>query len=360
MEAEKIKKELMKKTPIHKLTEQDFLSTGSTLLNLCCTGNPFHGFAKGGYYLFAGDSASGKTFACLTCLAEASINPNFDNYRFIYDNSENGAFMNIEHFFGKRVLERMEPPSMDRKSRLPVFSSTVEEFYYHIDDAYREGKPFIYILDSMDSLASEAEIEKFSEQKEAHRKGRTISGSYNVNKAKENSANLRKVISILRKTGSILIIISQTRQNLGFGFKKKTRSGGDSLKFYANIEMWSSIREKIKKTIKGKTKQIGIQCQIQIEKNRFSGKERNCIIPIYHSYGIDDIGSCVDYLIQEGHWKKNKNSIVATEFNMQETRDKLIKRIEKKGAEKELRSLVGQVWNYIEDQCKLNRKKRYD
>jgi len=41
-------------------------------------------------------------------------------------------------------------------------------------------------------------------------------------------------------------------------------------------------------------------------------------------------------------------------------RDKLIQKIEKRGLEKDLRALVGEVWNEIEEECKIERKKRYE
>ena len=71
------KKAILKKKKVVKLTAKDFVSTGSTLLNLACTGFPDRGFAKGYYYFIVGDSESGKTWLALTCLAEASINKNF-------------------------------------------------------------------------------------------------------------------------------------------------------------------------------------------------------------------------------------------------------------------------------------------
>ena len=155
MKTKDIKKALLRKRKKEILTAKDFLSTGSTLLNLACTGFPDRGFVKGRYYFIVGDSISGKTFLSLTCLAEASINPNFDKYRFIYDNAEDGALMDIEKFFGEKVYERMVAPSNN-------YSQSIEDFYYHVDDAIRLGQPFIYILDSMDALTSTVEISKFT------------------------------------------------------------------------------------------------------------------------------------------------------------------------------------------------------
>jgi len=348
-----------KKTGKDALTPEDYLSTGSTLLNLACSDSAFGGFIKGEYFFLVGDSASGKTFLSLTCLAEAANNKNFKDYRFIYDNSEGGALMSIEKFFGSIVSDRIESPSIDEEGD-PVFSSTIEEFYFHIDDAIKEKRPFIYILDSMDSLSSGDEQSKFEENKTAYRKGKDMAGSYGDGKAKKNSANLRRLLSPLRKSKSILIVISQTRDNLGFGFDKKTRSGGNALRFYTCLEIWSSIKEKLKKTVKGKPRQIGIICKLQTKKNRLTGKERTVHVPIYNSVGIDDIGSCIDYLIEEGHWNLKKSSIIAPEFEFSGTYDKLIQHIEEKSLEKDLRSIVEDVWNEIEDACIVQRKKRYE
>ncbi len=325
---------------------------------MACTGNPFHGFSKGHYFFLVGDSISGKTFLSLTCLAEASQNPHFDHYRFIYDNGEDGALMDIEKFFGKKLAKRLEPPS--RENGKPLYSLTVEDFYFHVDDAIQEEQPFIYVLDSMDSLTSRQEGEKFEEVKEAVRKGRQVSGSYGDGKAKINSANLRRVLGGLRSTGSILLVLNQTRDNLGFGFEKKTRSGGHALRFYACIEIWSSVHSKITKTVRGKKRQLGIYSKVQIKKNRITGRERTVIIPIYHSYGIDDIGSCIDYLVEEGYWKGKGSKIQASEFDFVGSREKLVELIEEKGAEKDLRCLVGDVWRDVEKECELKRKKRYE
>lgn len=359
----------MAKKPKEKLTANDFLSTGSTLLNCAITGHPERGFAKGKYYFLVGDSTSGKTFLSLTCLAEAARNENFKDHRFIYDNAEDGALMDIEKFFGKKVFQRMAEPKNG-------CSTSIEEFYYNIDDTIKAGKPFIYILDSMDSLTSESEQDKFDETKTAHRKGKTTTGSYGDGKAKKNSSGIRRLLGPLRDSGSILLVLNQTRDNLGFGFEKKSRSGGHALRFYATVEMWSSLIGKIKKTVKGKPRQLGINSLVKLKKNRITGREREVTIPIYHSTGIDDIGSCVDYLIEEGHWinkspkntkkktekrhKKKSKGIYAEEFDFTGTREKLIQMIEEESCEFDLREIVGEVWNEIEEACKIKRKKRYD
>lgn len=376
-EVEEVKNELMGKTMKQKVDLGKALSTGSTLLNLACSGKLSAAFLPSTFNYLVGDSASGKSFLTLTCLAEAAKNKDFNNYRFIFDDVEGGAMMDVEKFFGKKVAERLEPPAVDKKTGLPISSGTIEEFFYHIDDALDEGRPFIYILDSMDGLSSDSEVDKFQEQKIAHQRGKQISGSYGDGKAKKNSAGIRQVLSGLKKTGSILIIISQTRDNIGFGaqFNPKTRSGGHALRFYATLELWSSIKGKINKTVRGEQTPVGINCQVKVKKNRLTGRERDIVIPIYYSTGFDDTGSCVQFLIENKHWKKvgksgeevneengkKKSGVIdAKEFDYSGNEEGLIKHIEETGQELELKLLVSTVWDEIEAESEVIRKKRYE
>jgi len=362
MKTKDIKKKLQQRKKKRKLTPDDFLSTGSTLLNLALTGKPNCGFVKGKYHFIVGDSTSGKTFLSLTCLAEAANNPQFKKYRFIYDDAEGGALMDIERFFGSKVARRIRPPKKTKEGEA-IYSHSIEEFYYHVDDALRKGKPFIYILDSMDSLSSKEEEDKFKQHKDAHKKGKKAPGSYGDGKAKKNAAGVRQLLTPLGASNSILIIINQTRDNIGFGskFEPKTRSGGHALRFYATWEIWSKVKGQMKKTFRGKERQLGIKCQVRIKKNRIMGRSRTVEIPIYHSFGIDDIGSCVDYLVEEKHWSKTKSGIInAEDFDFEGPKEKLIPHIEEEEMEMDLQDLVGEVWNNIEKACAVKRKKRYE
>ena len=86
----------------------DWLSTGSTLLNLALSGRVDGGLCKGRYFYFVGDSDSGKTMLTQTCFAEAAINRNFDDHRLVFYNREDGALMDFARFFGPRMAARVE------------------------------------------------------------------------------------------------------------------------------------------------------------------------------------------------------------------------------------------------------------
>jgi RecA/RadA recombinase len=336
-------------------------------LDLCLSGRAAGGFPKGKYIWMVGDSSSGKTWLMLTCLAEASINANFDSYRFIYDNGEDGALMDMEKYFGPKMVERLEPPAYDTEDK-PFYSVDVEDFYYNLDDALDDaekpkGKPFIYLLDSMDSLDSRYSDKKFQEAKKAHRGNKEAKGDYGDGKAKINSTRLRRVVSRLSATGSILVILSQTRDKIDAGMfeEKQTFAGGHALKFYAAVQLWSSVGTRIKKTIKGRDVVVGITCRVKTKKNRLTGKERTAEFPIYYDTGIDDLGGMIDFMAYWGHWPRNKQGVIdAKDFCVQLKKEELVAWIEEKDMREDLELIVEDAWNEVESKVAIKRKSKYE
>lgn len=344
--------------------EEDLLHTGSIILNLAISGNAKGGYLKGKYIYFVGDSSSGKTFFTLTALAEASINPLFDNYRLIYDDVEGGALMDIEKYFGQSLADRIEPPAGTRED--PIHSSLVEEFYFNLDDAFKKAQPFIYVLDSQDSLGSMYSEKKFSELKTSVRSPskKKAAGDYGDGKAKFHSSRLRRICTKLRDTGSVLIIINQTRDVLDskpFGPKSQA-SGGRALKFYASVQLWTSLKGKKYREINRKKRQIGITAQVAVKKNRITGKEWTVDIPIYFSSGIDNVGSCVEFLCDEGRWSKSKEGrITASDFDgISGNLDKVIRQIEEQDLEEELFEIAEEMFEDLVKASQVHRKSRYN
>lgn len=359
MTSDEIKSALRQAPSKPALPPSDFLSTGSTLLNLALSGHPERGIAKGTYSLCVGDSGSGKTFLLLGMLAEACRNKNFDKYRLIFDNAENGALMDMSRFFGKQLAERIEPPAGTKAD--PTHSRTVQNFYDGIDTILKKG-PCIYILDSADVLSSDAEIKQVAKRRSAKRTGEAATGSYGDGKAKAHSEGLRQLTAKLEDTGSILVIVSQTRDNIGDMFNPKTRSGGHALTFYACTEFWMSTKRTLKRKINEKDRQIGMVAGIRVKKNRLSGKTWDVSIPFYHSYGMDDIGSCIDFLIDEGHWSTDKSgkTLTADEFDYVGTKQAFVRKVEDEGLLKDLVDTVQSIWAGIEQKLAVSRKPRYE
>jgi hypothetical protein len=364
--AEQAKQRLLKDRTVPPPDFDSALSTGSTLINMACTGCPTAGYVRGTYSYLVGDSNSGKTWEALTALAEAANRPEYDAYRLILDNVEMGVQTNLAVHFGRKLNDRLTPPCTFQGR--PWHSESIEDFYLNLDAAVRQA-PCVYVLDSMDALTSSDEEKKFKELKKSKKKGaesgeeQEVKGSYGDGKAKKNSAFLRQMLGPIERSGSILIVISQTRDNIDrFSFDKRTRSGGRAPSFYAQVEVWSSIRNKLHKEVRGSKRHIGNVCEFHVRRSRFVGHEAKVLVPIYYSAGIDDVGSCIDYLIAERHWAKAEkgSSIDAPEFEFKGNRERLVRKVEEEGRERDLRAIVAQVWMEVEDEAGVERKRKYE
>lgn len=341
------------------IPDSAWLSLGCGLANLAVSGRVDRGIAMGNYVWFVGDSESGKSWMCLQILAEAAKNPNFKNHRLIYDPVENGVLLDVPQYFGKELARRLEPPNGTQKKPQP--SRNVQEFYFNLRKLKKEGNPFIYILDSMDSLDEKSEEEKFDENMDKYEKGKDTKGSFSMTKQKFNSQNINRVVTGLADTNSILIIISQTRDKVNSHIpNQKTAGGGRALKFYSHVQIWTSIKGDLKRTVMKKERVFGKQILFDVQKNRISGRDVKVDIPYLWDYGFDDIGACVDYLVDEEHWSKTGSTIKAKEFGVDKKREDLIAYIEdgERRVDK-LRSIVQITWRKIAEETKIKRKPRY-
>ncbi len=357
-ESDRIKKQLKAKK---ESPPPELLSSGSALVNLASSGRVDGALAKGQFCLLVGASQSGKSWLARSFLAEASINPLFDSHSLIYDDPENGSWMDTERFFGAKLARRLRPMRGTREE--PRASTTVEEFYDGLDDLYKSKKPFVYVLDSENALTSEKDEEHFQKNKTLRDADKNAAGDYSMHKAKCHSHNLNSVANVkLRETDSILIMISQSRQRIGFGaqFNPDTRSGGTALKFFAHLEIWTKIREDIKTDFKGKPRQLGIRTKIKVEKSRLTGREGSVEIPIYWSSGIDDVGGTIDWLLEEKYWKKAKGiEVIAPEYGFEGEIELLVKKIQGENLEPLLYATAQKCWDEIQGACSVERKNRY-
>ena len=118
--ARPLKNQIIEKSKVEPKKENshfnpdEFVSSGSTLLNLALTDHPHCGWQKGKMANVIGDSSSGKTFLTLTSFAEATQDDNFDDFRLIMDDAEHANEFNLEHLFGSAVAERIEPPALSK------------------------------------------------------------------------------------------------------------------------------------------------------------------------------------------------------------------------------------------------------
>lgn len=343
-------------------TIQDLIPMGSTLLNLAMSGKKEGGARVGRMINIIGASHGGKTMVALSALAEACYNPNFRDYQKIYDDAEEANDFDMEYMFGSKAYANIKAPRYDDDG-VPDNSDTVEKFHSNIRNKIKAGTPFIYVQDSIDALDTVDDQKKTEDKLEAMEKGKDVSGSYGMAKAKGMKSILRDITSQLKKTKSALFLISQIIDNVDpMSFKKQTRAGGHALKFFATHEMWLRPKGKI---TKGTDKTvIGTRVVVEITKNKLTGKARDVEFDIYYDYGIDDIGSCIDYLIEQKRWSGGGNSKIdfGEDFPFDNcTKPKLVSLIEEDDSHYEhLKCLVEEEWNKFEDSLKLGRKRKYE
>ena len=318
-----------------KKRRTDLVPTGSTLLNLALSGEPDGGFKLGTICNVIGDSSSGKTFLAWQMFAEVIRDTKFDGYQLIFDDAEAALLIDIEGLFGKSI----------NRVRRDIRSSRVEEFFVNIRKIMSEDKPFIYCLDSLDSL--------FSKEHDA-KKDSDVGRREIPSEPRVLSQLLRRVNDSIKDTESLLMIVSQTRKNIGVVFgSKQRRAGGDALRFFSCHEMWMAIRKHIKR----KERDVGVVSKCKVMKNKLVGRQRMAEFPILFDYGIDDLSSMIAWMVEEGFWKKEGQSL-RTDYGKM-TEKKLINYIEDNNLEKELQKTVEGYWSDIESEIKTNRKRRY-
>lgn len=399
-----LRKEIKKKQKNDKkITKEDFLwiPSGSIMFNLACSDHWYGAYKTGTMVNIIGDSSSGKSILTLSGIAAAANDPKFDNYRLISDDSEFADSFDHVKLFGSKFASRIEAPNQTeeipekgkkkpkklsleelRKKKIlyPINiwnkekkkfeknkkienSVTIEQFFDNVMDAIDIGIPFIYCQDSFDSIDADAEIKKELKNREYRKKGNLskIKGSFQATKQKKASQMFRQICSKLKQSKSLLIIISQTRDNLNaLSFETKYRAGGRALKFYASIEAWLAYKSPLTKTVNDKKHAIGVNTVGKITKNKYTGKRKEAEFPIYTDYGIDDISSCIDFLIENDYWELNKQTIIAEELDIECTKKKLIPFIEENKLQETLFQCTEKCWNEIEDALKLNRRSKFE
>lgn len=331
------------------------VSSGSVMLNLACSNTYKGAFEVGRMVNLIGDSSSGKTYLAMELLAACANDSRFDNYALIYDDVENAMSMDIEELFGKTLADRLKGPWLDPLDNEYVPSRSIEDFHCNVLDALDAGS-CIYVLDSFDALTSEQEEDKIDEMREARAKGKETKGSYGMSKPKKSSELLRHIVSKIENTKSLLLIVSQTRDNIDpMSFEKKTRSGGKALKFYASHEIWLAVVGKLKQ----KERVVGSKLKAKVSKNKLTGAFREVSFDFRHLYGADDISAAVDFLIDEGVISGGKGNTKLVWRDIEAQKTKAISEIEERNLEKLLFKDLEKTWNEIEESLKPNRKRKH-
>jgi recombination protein RecA len=384
--------------------------TGCKLLDLVVGGaKGVYGFPSGRFINIVGDKSAGKTFLSNEIIASAYHKYGSKKFKWVYDDCESGYSFDTESMYGFSIMPEN-----------PIHSTTVEEAFCNISDfadKLKEDQFGIYVLDSLDGLTSDEQNEQAEERLKAFHDNKNYDkGSYNTGKPRYLSREFfPQLCSVIENKNILVIIISQIRENMDmFSFEKFKRAGGKALDFYAHSVIWLATCKKITK----KDRAVGVVVKAKTTKSKTPRPFRECFFSFLYDYGLDSIGSGVDYLFDlrtdKGELNKKANAIqwnggisnlalsdlkqFLFEYELEEkyqaskyydgkanvedifdfvqskkdykqkfnekfgdsmNRDELIEFIENENLEKELDERVEAKWEEFEESIKSNRKKKY-
>ena len=318
-----------------------FLPSGSTQLNLHLSGHRDGAYPIPGVVNMIGDTFAGKTYLLWAMYAEVNNDPAFNNIDLYYDDAERGLTLPVRRLFGKSILDRVI--SSKKKEHKWKDSRNVEDFGRRLEKIINKGRSFVYGLDSFDGLSTESE------------RKRTIGKKHYPEQPKILGEILRRTKDGIEEVNGLLFIISQVRDNINviFGNPFK-RSGGRALHHYSTQEIWLFGGKALKKH----KMEIGHSVTARASKNRITGIKGSIRLQILSDYGIDDLGSMVDWCIDPDIkiWKGGKSAIQSPWGTMK--KQALIKHIEKRHLENKLIDIVEERWIEIINSLKATKRRR--
>ena len=248
---------------------KEFISTGSTMLDLAISNRPNGGIAVGRITELNGLESSGKSLIGAHILAETQKKGGVA----VYIDTETAV-----------STEFLEAIGLDVESMLYLHLETVEDIFSAIEEIVakvRESDKDRLVTILVDSLA--AATTKVELEAEFDKDGWATSKAIILSKA------MRKITQMIGRQKIALVFTNQLRQKLGVMFGDPwTTSGGKALPFHASTR----IRLKNIGQIKDKKNNtIGMKMKAQVIKNRLGPPMRHADFELYFETGIDNEGS---------------------------------------------------------------------
>ena len=248
---------------------KEFVSTGSTMLDLAISNKPNGGIAVGRITEINGLESSGKSLLGAHILAETQRKGG----QAVYIDTETSV-----------STEFLGAIGLDVNNMLYLHLETVEDVFQAIESIVakvRESDKDRLVTILVDSLAGATT--KVELESDFDKDGWATAKAIIISKA------MRKITQMIGRQKIALVFTNQLRQKLGVMFGDPwTTSGGKALPFHASTR----IRLKNLGQIKDKkNNNIGMKMRAQVIKNRLGPPMRHADFELYFETGIDDDGS---------------------------------------------------------------------
>ena len=277
----------------------DVISTGSMTLDLALG---VGGVPRGRIIELYGPESSGKTTVALHIVAEAQKTGGV------------AAFIDVEHALDPKYAKAL---GVDTDNLLVSQPDSGEQALEIAEQLVRSGAVDVLVVDSVAAMTTRAEIDGEMGDNHVGQLARLMSQA------------MRKLTSVVSKTGCVAIFINQIREKIGVMYgNPETTPGGRALKFYATVRL--DVRKG--EVIKEGGVPIGNKMRVKVVKNKVAPPFRECEFENIYGHGINRDGEVVDLAVELEIVKKSGSWFSYNGIKIGQGRDSVKKKLEEDAA----------------------------